>query len=119
MCQAKTAVEVLKQHRSLTKGDIIMVFEKVIEDQKVANQDIRDVKKDVGEMKLEMASLKTTVEDIKVLLQQRRKTFWERIPLLKDMPTLFWILLIIVVCATFSLLGANLDFLKDALKLGG
>lgn len=95
-----------------------MVFEKVIEDQKVANQDIRDVKKDVGEMKLEMVSLKTTVEDIKTLLQQRRKPLLERIPILKDMPALFWILLIILVCASFSLLGANLDFLKN-IKFGG
>jgi len=112
MCQAKTAVELLKQHRSLTKGDIIMVFEKVIEDQKVANQDIKDVKKDVGEMKIEMAELKTTVSDIKLLLEQKRKTFWDRIPLLKEIPTVVWFILWTIVIAIFCLLGVKPEFIQ-------
>ena len=110
MCQAKTAVELLKQHKSLTKGDIIMVFEKVIEDQKIANQDVKDMKKDIGEMKIEMASLKTSVEDIKGLLQ--KKSIWEKIPLLKDVPTLVWFILWSIVLIIGSIFGANPDFIQ-------
>jgi hypothetical protein len=118
MCQAKTAVEMLKQHKSLTKGEIIMVFEKVIEDQKVANQDIKEMKKDVSDLKIDVASLKTGVEDIKLLLE-KRKSFWDKIPLLKDIPNLGWIFLIVVVCVIGSVAGANLEFLKDWFHFGG
>ena len=113
MCQAKTAVEVLKQHRSLTKGDIIMVFEKVVEDQKIANQDIKDVKKDVGEMKLKMAVVETRLEDILNTLQEKNKpSFWERIPILKEIPLPVWLILWTIVTGLFCLLGVNPSFIQ-------
>ena len=115
MCQAKTAVEVLKQHRSLSKGDIIMVFEKVIEDQKVANQDIKDVKKDVGEMKLKMATVETRLEDILNMLQAKRKSLWDRIPLLKEVPTVVWFILwtiVLTICCWFGFSPDVIQYMK-------
>ena len=110
MCQAKTAVEILKQHRSLTKGDIIMVFEKVIEDQKIANQDIKEVKKDVGEMKLKMAAVETGLEDIKTILM--KKTIWDNIPLLGKVPFIVWFILLCVVLIIGGVLGVSPEFVK-------
>lgn len=117
MCQAKVAVDMLKNHKSLTKGDIIMVFEKVIEDQKATAQDVRDVKKDLGELKLSFFVFQKEIKDIKELILEKRKSFWDKIPLLKDVPNLAWFLLIVIVCVIASLLGANLDFLKDSLRI--
>lgn len=107
----------LKNHKALTKGDIIMVFEKVIEDQKATFQDVKDVKKDLGELKIDVAILKTDMKVIMDFIVAKKKSFWDKIPLLKDVPNLAWFLLIVIVCVIASLLGANLDFLKDSLRI--
>ena len=96
-----------------------MVFEKVIEDQRATAQDVRDVKKDVGELKIDVAVLKNDLKDIKELIIEKKKSWLDKIPLLKDVPNLFWILLIIIVCVLGSIAGANLEFLKDAFHIGG
>ena len=121
MCQAKTAVDMLKQHKSLTKGEIIMVFEKVIEDQKATNQSIREIKDDVATMKLDIAVVKTEFSEMKDLLVRalKKPTLWDRIPILKELPLPAWVFLIIVACAIASLLGADLSFMSSWLKFGG
>lgn len=121
MCQAKTAVDMLKQHKSLTKGEIIMVFEKVIEDQKATNQSILEIKDDVATMKLDIAVVKTEFSEMKDLLVKalKKPTLWDRIPILKELPLPAWVFLIIVSCAIASLLGADLSFMSSWLKFGG
>lgn len=111
MCdRAKTAVEVIKsqKRKTLTKEETLMLFQKVIEDQEKMGKRIE--------------SLETKVDagfaEIKELLT-KKNSFWDRVPLLKDIPNLAWVLLIISVCIIGSILGANLDFLKDTFKIGG
>ena len=95
-----------------------MLFEKVMEDAKVTAQDVKDVKKDMAEVKTDMVLVKSDIQDIKNLLtQEKKKSFWDKIPLLREVPNLAWILLILSVCVIGSILGANLDFLKDAFHI--
>ena len=94
-----------------------MLFEKVIEDARATATDIKEVKKDVADVKTDVVLLKSDIKDIKEMLT--KKSFWGNIPLLKEVPSLAWILLIIVVCIIGSILGANLDFLQNAFHIGG
>lgn len=119
MCErTETAVAMLKQRKAnLTKGEIIMVFEKVIEDQRLANQDIREMKKDVSELKTGFAVLTESVADIKKILEnaeaeRKKKSFWEKIPLLKEVPIVVWFIIWTVVIAFFCLLGVNPNFIQ-------
>ena len=112
MCdRAKTAVEVIKsqKRKTLTKEETLMLFQKVIEDSEKMGKRIESLENKVD----------TGFAEIKELLTKKKTSFWDKVPLLKDIPNLAWILLIISVCVIGSILGANLDFLKDAFKIGG
>lgn len=94
-----------------------MLFEKVMEDARATASDIKEVKKDVAEVKTDVVLLKSDIKDIKDMLT--RRSVWTKIPLLKEIPNLAWILLIILICVIGSVLGANLDFLQNAFHIGG
>ena len=116
MCQSvKSAVDVLESQssrKSLTRKETLMLFKKVIEDSERTDKRLISLEND-------MADVKTDVKAIRTLLEQKNKGFWEKVPLLKDIPNLTWILLIVLVCVLGSLLGANLDFLQNAFHIGG
>lgn len=121
MCErTRTALEIISSassKKSLSRREQIMLFEKVMEDARATASDIKEVKKDVAEVKTDVVLLKSDIKDIKDMLT--RRSVWAKIPLLKEIPNLAWILLIILICVVGSILGANLDFLQNAFHIGG
>lgn len=110
MCdRTKTAIDVIKsQHRkTLTKEETLMLFEKVIEDNEkiVKRVESLEGKVDAG------------FAEIKELLT-KKKNFWEKIPILKEIPLPVWLILWTVVLITGALLGVNPDFIQY-IKTGG
>lgn len=110
MCdRTKTAIEVIKsQHRkTLTKEETLMLFEKVIEDNEkiVKRVESLEGKVDAG------------FADLKELLT-KKKTFWEKIPILKEVPLPVWLILWTIVTAVFCLLGVNPEYVKY-IRMGG
>jgi len=110
MCdRTKTAIEVIKtQHRkTLTKEETLMLFEKVIEDnEKIAKRvESLEGKVDAG------------FAEIKELLT-KKKSFWEKIPILKEIPLPVWLILWTIVTGLFCLLGVNPEYIKY-IRTGG
>lgn len=113
MCdKAKTAVEVIKtqKRKTLSKEETLMLFQKVIEDNMKMGDRMTNLEK-------RMESLETKMDagfaEIKKLIEKEHTpTFWERIPLLKDIPTWFWIILWTVVLIIGGLLGVSPEFIK-------
>lgn len=123
MCEkVETALAMVKGKKSLSKGEIIMVFQQVALDLGKQGEKIKMIEERITALEKRtdegFVAISEQIKDLKRTIEDERKSFIQKIPILKDMPTLFWILLIILVCGAFSLLGANLDFLKDV-KFGG
>lgn len=123
MCEkVETALAMVKEKKSLSKGEIIMVFQQVALDLGKQGEKIKMIEERITALEKRtdegFVAISEQIKDLKRTIEDENKSFIQKIPILKDMPTLFWILLIILVCGAFSLLGANLDFLKDV-KFGG
>lgn len=123
MCEkVETALAMVKGKKSLSKGEIIMVFQQVALDLGKQGEKIKMIEERITALEKRtdegFVAISEQIKDLKRTIEDENKSFIQKIPILKDMPTLFWILLIILVCGAFSLLGANLDFLKDV-KFGG
>lgn len=116
MCiSVKSALDVIKSQngkKPLTRKEQIMLFEKVIEDQAKLGADVKELKTD-------MQDVKSNVKLIKEMLEQRKRTFWDEIPLLKDVPTFFWITIIFFIGCVFAWLGANMSWVQNVFKFGG
>ena len=125
MCdKVQTALDMVKERKSLTKGEVIMVFQKVAEDLRAQGERMTNLEKELSAFKEETRHGFDEVnsrlyELIELVKYNKKGSFWDKIPLLKDIPNLAWFLLIIVVCIIGSILGANLDFLTNALHIGG
>lgn len=123
MCEkVETALAMVRGKKSLSKGEIIMVFQQVALDLGKQGEKIKMIEERITALEKRtdegFVAISEQIKDLKRTIEDENKSFIQKIPILKDMPTLFWILLIILVCGAFSLLGANLDFLKDV-KFGG
>ena len=119
MCdKARTAVEVIKTQRrkTLTKEETLMLFQKVIEDNSKMGDRMTNLEKEVALLKEETRhgfdELNQRLHEVMEAIKNRPKTFWERIPLLKEIPTWFWIILWTIVLIFGALLGVNPDFIK-------
>ena len=114
MCdKVQTALEVIKTQKkqTLTKGEIVMLFQQVVSDLNKQGEKMTNLEKEVSLMKEEM---RAGFAEIKKLIETEKKhSFWERIPLLKEIPTWFWIILWTVVLIIGALLGVNPDFIKN------
>ena len=113
MCdKVRTAVEVMKTQRrkTLSKEETLMLFQKVIEDNTKMGERMTNLEKEVSLLKEEM---RAGFADIKKLIESENKpTFWDRIPLLGQIPTWFWIILWTVVLIIGGLLGVSPEFIK-------
>lgn len=119
MCdKVRTAIEVIKTQRrkTLSKEETLMLFNQVIKDNEKMGERMTNLEK-------RMESLETKMDagfsEIKRLIEAEKKpSFWEKIPLLKEIPTWFWIILWTVVLIIGGLLGVDPDFIKN-IKQGG
>ena len=125
MCKGvETALEVIKtQHkRTLTKGEIVVLFQQVVSDLSKQGEKMTNLEKEVARLKEETRQgfdeVNQRLHDVMEAIQSKPKTFWDRIPLLKDIPTWFWIILWTVVIIIGALLGVSPDFIQY-IKTGG
>lgn len=123
MCEkVEAALDMIKEKRTITKGELVMVFQQVALDLGKQGERIKMIEERMTALEKRtdegFAEISNQIKDLKKTIEDEHRSFISKIPILKDMPTLFWVLLIILVCGAFSLLGANLDFLKNV-KFGG
>lgn len=112
MCdKVQTALEVIKtqQKRTLTKGEIVMLFQQVVSDLNKQGEKMTNLEKRMESLENKMDAGFT---ELKKLIEDKKVSFWDKIPLLKDIPNLAWILLIIICLIIGSVFGANVDFVK-------
>ena len=124
MCEkVETALQMVKQRKNLTKGEIVMVFQQVVYDLKSQGERMTNLEKEVSSLKEETRhgfdELNQRIHELTELIKSEKKpTFWERIPLLKEIPTWFWIILWSVVLIIGGLLGVSPEFIKN-IQTGG
>lgn len=110
MCEkVKTALEMVKQRKSLTKGEIVMVFQQVVDDLNKQGERMTNIEKRMESLEVKMDA---GFAELKKLIENKKVSFWDRIPLLKEIPTWFWIILWSVVMIIGGLLKVAPDFAK-------
>ena len=119
MCNGvETALEVIKtQHkRTLTKGENVVLFQQVVSDLSKQGEKMTNLEKELSALKEETRhgfdEVNQRLHDVMNAIQNKPKSFWDRIPLLKDIPTWFWIILWTVVIIIGALLGVSPDFIQ-------
>lgn len=124
MCdKVQTALDMVKERKSLSKGEIIMVFQKVAEDLRAQGERMTNLEKELSAFKEETRNGLIEVnsrlnELIELVKTDKKPTFWERIPLLGQIPTWFWIILWTIIIIIGALLGVSPEFIKY-IKTGG
>lgn len=125
MCdKTKTAIEIIKaqKRKTLSKEETLMLFQEVIRDNEKMGERMTNLEKTVQEVKQEVSDVKADVRSILLMLEEAKKekksSFWERIPLLKEIPTWFWIILWTALIIFGGVLGVNPDFIQY-IKTGG
>ena len=78
-----------------------MLFEKVIEDNEKIVKRVESLE---GKVDAGFAELKE--------LLTKKKSFWEKIPILKEIPLPVWLILWTIVTGLFCLLGVNPEYIK-------
>jgi len=119
MCdKVQTALEVIKTQskKTLTKGEIVMLFQQVVSDLGKQGEKMSNLEKELSLLKEETRQgfdeVTQRLHEVMEAIKNKPKTFWERIPLLKEIPTWFWIILWTIVLIFGALLGVNPDFIK-------
>ena len=120
MCEnVKATLELLKQKKSnLTKGEIVVVFQQVVYDLNKQGERMTELEKrmtsleektDRGFEKIneKLDTLQRTIDE-----EKKKPSFWERIPILKEVPTVVWLILWTIVIAACCLLGVNPSFIQ-------
>lgn len=119
MCdKVRTAIELIKtqKKRALTKGEIVVLFQQVASDLGKQGERMTNLEKEVSTVKEEMRQgfdeVNQRLHEVMEAIKNKPKTFWDKIPLLKEIPTWFWIILWTIVLIFGALLGVNPDFIK-------
>lgn len=75
MCEnVKATLEILKQKKSnLTKGEIVVVFQQVVNDLNKQGERMKNLEQNVEEMKLELSNVKTDVQKILLVVEDLKK----------------------------------------------
>ena len=125
MCKSvETALEVIKtQHkRTLTKGEIVVLFQQVVSDLSKQGEKMTNLEREVSLLKEETRQgfdeVNQRLHEVMDAIKNKPKTFWDRIPLLKDIPTWFWIIIWTALIIVGGVLGVNPEFIKY-IKTGG
>lgn len=119
MCdKVRTAIELIKtqKKRTISKGEIVVLFQQVASDLGKQGERMTNLEKEVSAVKEEMRQgfdeVNQRLHEVMNAIKNEKKTFWDRIPLLKEIPTWFWIILWSVVLICGGLLGVSPDFIK-------
>ena len=119
MCdKVRTAIELIKTQKKMTisKGEIVVLFQQVASDLGKQGERMTNLEKEVSAVKEEMRQgfdeVNQRLHEVMDAIKNKEKTFWDRIPLLKEIPTWFWIILWSVVLICGGLLGVSPDFIK-------
>ena len=119
MCErTKAAIDILQeQKRTLTKGEIVMVFRKVVEDLEKQGDRMTRLEEKVTSLENKVAA---GFAEIKAMLeeQSKKRTLFEEILLLKEHKW-FWISLIVTLLILAGLLGVPLTGFNGILTVNG
>ena len=125
MCEnVQTALEVIKtqKKRTLTKGEIVVLFQQVVSDLSKQGEKMTNLEREVSLLKEETRQgfdeVNQRLHEVMDAIKNKPKTFWDRIPLLKDIPTWFWIIIWTALIIVGGVLGVNPEFIKY-IKAGG
>ena len=125
MCEnVQTALEVIKtqKKRTLTKGEIVVLFQQVVSDLSKQGEKMTNLEREVSLLKEETRQgfdeVNQRLHEVMDAIKNKPKTFWDRIPLLKDIPTWFWIIIWTALIIVGGVLGVNPEFIKY-IKTGG
>ena len=120
MCdKVRTAIELIKTQnkKALTKGEIVVLFQQVASDLGKQGERMTNLEKEVSTVKEEMRQgfdeVNQRLHEVMEAIKNKPKTFWEKIPLLKEIPTWFWIILWTIVLIFGALLGVDPNFIKN------
>lgn len=125
MCEnVQTALEVIKTQKksTLTKGEIVVLFQQVVSDLSKQGEKMTNLEREVSLLKEETRQgfdeVNQRLHDVMEAITNKPKTFWDRIPLLKDIPTWFWIIIWTALIIIGGVFGVNPEFIKY-IKTGG
>lgn len=119
MCdKVRTAIELIKtqKKRTISKGEIVVLFQQVASDLGKQGERMTNLEKEVSCVKEEMRhgfdEVNQKLNDVMLAIKTKEKTLWDRIPLLGQIPSWFWIILWTVILIIGGLLGVSPDFIK-------
>jgi hypothetical protein len=125
MCEnVQTALEVIKtqKKRTLTKGEIVVLFQQVVSDLSKQGEKMTNLEREVSLLKEETRQgfdeVNQRLHEVMDAIKNKPKTFWDRIPLLKDIPTWFWIIIWTALIIFGGIMGVSPEFVKY-IKTGG
>lgn len=120
MCdKVKTALEVIKtqKNKSLTKGEIVILFQQVVSDLSKQGEKMTNLEKEVSALKDEM---RAGFADIKKLIEEKSKrlTLFEKIMALST-HKYFWLTIIVILLLVGGFFGVSPSGFNGILGLGG
>lgn len=123
--RTKTAVDMLDQKKTLTKGEIVMVFKKVTEDLEKQGERMTRLEQKVNSIQETVSKLESRMDtgfnEIKLLIEQNKQRSWiEKIKSLGTKEAFpFWICVLIIILGSFALLGVPLTDWKGIISSMG
>lgn len=124
MCERmQAAVDMLSQNKkTITKGEIVMVFREVIKDSEKVGVRMTEIEKRMTSLEEKMDAgfngLSSQFQELKNLIEKKDLSLFEKIMALKD-HRLFWISLIVGLLILGGLLGVPATDFKGILNIGG
>jgi superfamily II RNA helicase len=126
MCEkTKAVLDILETRKKpLTKGEIMTVFKKVVEDSEKMGVRMTNIEKRMSSLEEKtdngFKSMTEQFEKIKSLIEEKHRTptLLETVVALKD-HKMFWIFLIVVLLIVGSLLGVKTSGFNGILNIGG
>lgn len=122
MCNnVRSAIDVIKtqsNRKTLTRGETIMLFEKVIEDSQKMGERMTELEHRVGNIESKLSVVDGKIDNLNAnvdRLLNKESVFATKLADNKW----FWISIIIFMLLLGSLFGANLDWVKGAFTITG
>lgn len=126
MCEkTKAVLDILETRKKpLTKGEIMTVFKKVVEDSEKMGVRMTNIEKRMSSLEEKtdngFKSMSEQFDSIRKLIEEKHRTptFLETVVALKD-HKMFWIFLIVFLLILGSLLGVKTSGFDGILHIGG
>ena len=100
----------------------MVLFQQVVSDLSKQGEKMTNLEREVSLLKEETRQgfdeVNQRLHEVMDAIKNKPKTFWDRIPLLKDIPTWFWIIIWTALIIVGGVLGVNPEFIKY-IKTGG